>query len=172
MIRNLVFPKNAFFPLNSPNSFCIFLMFFFFFYWLRKICWRYFIKVDHFCLGEGSKTRGIFLKATGVKLAWRMVRSMSEKERLYFCLCNLQIKGLLEFSQVQFSSVQSLSRVRLFATPWTAAKGLGKVKIRKNQSLPHTFVSSFGKKVKLYNFFLKEKVSTAMKRREALLRLL
>ena len=100
-----------------------------------------------------------------------MVRSMSEKERLYFCLCNLQIKGLLEFSQVQFSSVQSLSRVRLFATPWTAAKGLGKVKIRKNQSLPHTFVSSFGKKVKLYNFFLKEKVSTAMKRREALLRL-
>ena len=27
----------------------------------------------------------------------------------------------LQFSSVQFSPVQSLSRVRLFATPWTAA---------------------------------------------------
>ena len=39
-----------------------------------------------------------------------------------FALCSLSPCSLLEPSSVQFSSVQSLSRVWLFATPWTAAR--------------------------------------------------
>ena len=39
------------------------------------------------------------------------------------------------FSSAQFSSVQSLSRVRLFATPWTAARQAS-LSITNSQSLP------------------------------------
>ena len=47
------------------------------------------------------------------KSLWRIIDFFSLG---YFCA-----KQLLRWFPVQFSSVQSLSRVRLFATPWTAA---------------------------------------------------
>ena len=46
----------------------------------------------------------------------------------------LQADSLLPESPVQFSSVQSLSRVRLFATPWTAARQAS-LSITNSQSL-------------------------------------
>ena len=39
-----------------------------------------------------------------------------------FALCSLSLCSLLEPPSVQFSSVQLLSRVQLFAIPWTAAR--------------------------------------------------
>ena len=42
---------------------------------------------------------------------------------------------LIGFNKVQFSSVQSLSRVRLFVTPWTAARQAS-LSITNSQSLP------------------------------------
>ena len=39
---------------------------------------------------------------------------------LYFCIC-FSIRCLIHLHILQFSSVQSLSHVRLFATPWIAA---------------------------------------------------
>ena len=46
----------------------------------------------------------------------------------------LKIKKL-EYISLQFSSVQSLSRVRLFAAPWTAARQAS-LSITNSQSLP------------------------------------
>ena len=40
---------------------------------------------------------------------------------IFFCLFKLSSSPLIIFCSVQFSLVQSLSRVRLFATPWTTA---------------------------------------------------
>ena len=42
--------------------------------------------------------------------------------KTYNLKLNGQIEQWIQFSSVQFSSVQSLSRVRLFATPWIAAR--------------------------------------------------
>ena len=39
----------------------------------------------------------------------------------YFQILTIMNSAAVNISSVQFSSVQSLSRVRLFATPWTAA---------------------------------------------------
>ena len=55
--------------------------------------------------------------------------------------CRLGREGLLKdmrklFSSVQFSSVQSLSCVRLFATPWIAARQAS-LSITNSWSLPH-----------------------------------
>ena len=47
---------------------------------------------------------------------------------LHFCLC-------VHYSMLQFNSVQSLSRVRLFATPWIAAHQAS-LSITNSQSLP------------------------------------
>ena len=47
------------------------------------------------------------------------VRSFSQVEKFSFCLEYLEF--LLFYYEKVFSSIQSLSRVRLFATPWTAA---------------------------------------------------
>ena len=65
-----------------------------------------------------------------VQLPWSIVA--------WYPLFNLQMKcfvSLLRFpSLVQFSSVQSLSRVRLFVTPWIAARQAS-LSITKSQSL-------------------------------------
>ena len=47
---------------------------------------------------------------------------------LHFCLC-------VHYSMLQFSLVQSLSRVQLFATPWIAAHQVS-LSITNSQSLP------------------------------------
>ena len=48
----------------------------------------------------------------------RPQKEKKEKKALYFCE---RASTIQPFSSVQFSTVQSLSRVRLFTTPWTAA---------------------------------------------------
>ena len=51
------------------------------------------------------------------------------------CFCILVVLSLTCYSPVQFSSVQLLSRVRLFATPWTAARQAS-LSITNSWSLP------------------------------------
>ena len=53
---------------------------------------------------------------------------------------NLLLSCILTFLKVRFSSVQSLSRVRLFATPWTAARQAS-LSITYSQSLPMSIES-------------------------------
>ena len=43
-------------------------------------------------------------------------------KRLYFCICNTYFNIYRYSLYTQFSSVQSLNCVQLFATPWTAAR--------------------------------------------------
>ena len=52
----------------------------------------------------------------------------------FFCSCNPQI-SVKCLTLEQFSSVQLLSHIRLFATPWTAARQAS-LSITNSQSLP------------------------------------
>ena len=52
-----------------------------------------------------------------------------------FLTINRTYRNILHCDPVQFSSVQSLSRVRLFATPWIAARQAS-LSITNSQSLP------------------------------------
>ena len=54
---------------------------------------------------------------------------------VWFCQLLLKVNYFFQFSSVQFSSVQSLSRVWLFATPWTAARQAS-LSTTNSQSLP------------------------------------
>ena len=51
-------------------------------------------------------------------------------------------KVMTNFSSVQFSSVQSLSRIRLFATPWIAARQASLSITNSWSSLKHTSIES------------------------------
>ena len=53
------------------------------------------------------------------KLKLRMVKQLSQCQKVQFSSVHTLKRDIKK--QPQFSSVQSLSRVRLFATPWTAA---------------------------------------------------
>ena len=65
------------------------------------------------------------LAASSVLCLWLLI------VRLWYILAF----GLFEFILLQFSSVQSLSHVRLFATPWTAARQAS-LSITNSQSPP------------------------------------
>ena len=55
---------------------------------------------------------------------------------LYFCFVNRIICAIFLESTVQFSSVQSLSRVRLFVTPWIASPSVHHLSITNSRSSP------------------------------------
>ena len=74
------------------------------------------------------------------KLYWRRSNdsSMSESSSKYHIFIHSSVNEHLGCFHV-FSSVQSLSRVRLFATPWTAASQAS-LSITNSQNLPKTHV--------------------------------
>ena len=67
------------------------------------------------------------------------VKEESEKAGLK---CNIQKTEIMASSPIQFSSVQSLSHIRLFATPWTSARQASLSSINsRNTPKPMSFES-------------------------------
>ena len=78
-----------------------------------------------------------------VGLPWHWMVCLENKQRSFcrFWDC-IQVLHFGLFPSVQFSSLQSLSRVRLFATPWTAVRQAS-LSINNSWSLPKlTFIES------------------------------
>ena len=76
------------------------------------------------CSPSGSSVLGISQARTLEWVAMPSSRGSSQARNgtLIFCVsCIFTCWAISKASSVQFSSVQSLSRVRFFATPWTAA---------------------------------------------------
>ena len=88
--------------------------------WLLNLETLWNVRQNLHCYTDSTKTCKNILSWTDIYVSWKTLtfkKLIFSGSIVYFFLCCM----LLSLGSVQFSSVQSLSPVRLFATPWISA---------------------------------------------------